>query len=61
MEIPDLKKRKKKEINRWIMGNRGEKYYKMSKHKIMEKWEEVEERVRSAAQKIQVERAYFQS
>ena len=32
-----FEKKKKNEINRWIMGNRGEKYYKMSKHKIMEK------------------------
>ena len=36
MEIPELKK-KRNEMNRWIMGNREEKYYKMSKHKIIEK------------------------
>ena len=29
--------KKRNEMNRWIMGNREEKYYKMSKHKIIEK------------------------
>ena len=37
-------------MNRWITGNSGEKYYKMSKHKIMGKWEEVEERIRNTTQ-----------
>ena len=36
MEIPELEK-KRNEMNRWIMGNSGEKYCQMSKHKIMEK------------------------
>ena len=38
MEIPELgKKKKRNEMNRWITGNSGEKYYKISKHKIMGK------------------------